>query len=91
MNKYPLNQLYWNYDISNNLNAVTINHYFFINNIAESANRTLNMNYHGVCKSLYAFENAIITIKELYENEKLIKIIIIQVLVQLLIILIHMK
>ena len=69
MNKYQLNQLYWNIDISNNLNAVAINHYFFTNNKAKSTNRTLNMNYHGVYKSLYTFENAI-TLIILYENEK---------------------
>ena len=63
--KYPLNKLDWNYDISNNLNPIDINHYFFTNNICESTNRTLNMNYQGVHKSLYAFENAILKLIEL--------------------------
>ena len=45
--------------ITNNLNPIEINLYFFTNNICESTNRTLNMNYKGACKSLLGFENAI--------------------------------
>ena len=58
--KYPLKTFIWNYDIKNDSNSEDINNYFFTNNICESSNRTLNMNYKGSCKTLMAFENAII-------------------------------
>ena len=54
----------------NNLSAIEINRYIFTSNIAESTNRPFNINYHGACKSLYAFENAIIKLIELNENKK---------------------
>jgi len=57
--KYPLYHLDLDYDISNNLNPIVINHYFFTNNICDTTNKALNMNYKGACKTLLALENAI--------------------------------
>ena len=51
--KYPLKELDWNYDINDDLNPIDIKQYFFSNNICESTNPTLNMNYKGSCKTLF--------------------------------------
>ena len=67
--KYPMKELDWNYDVERN-NLIDLNHYFFTNNICESTNRTLNMNYKGACKSILSFENAILSLIKLYENKK---------------------
>ena len=68
-NKYPLKDLDWNYDV-NNENIIDINHYFFTNNICESTNRTLNMNYKGACKSILSFEIAVKNLIKLYDEKK---------------------
>ena len=66
----------WNYNtlIVNNINN---NILFFINNITESFNRTLNKKYIGFTKTMYNFKNAIIdtitlyTMHDTYKEKKL--------------------
>ena len=68
LKKYPFKYMDWNYDIHNNLYPINIDHYFFTNNVCESINRTLNKYYKGACKSLLAFENAILKLIQLYTD-----------------------
>ena len=54
--KFPFKNFIWNYDIKSDFNSEDFNNYFFTNNICESSNRTINMNYKGSCKTLLSFE-----------------------------------
>ena len=67
--KYPLNDLCWNYDLNFIFESNSIDDFFLTNNICESTNRLLNMNYYGVCKSLQNFEEAIKSLIKLYEEK----------------------
>ena len=67
--RYPLNDLCWNYDLNFIFEENSIDDFFLTNNICESTNRLLNMNYKGVCKSVKNFEDAIIALINLYNDK----------------------
>ena len=67
--KYPLNDLCWVYDLNFIFENNNLDNFFLTNNICESTNRMLNMNYKGVCKSTKNFEDAIIKLIDIYENK----------------------
>ena len=67
--KYPLNDLCWVYDLNFIFENNNLDNFFLTNNICESTNRLLNMNYKGVCKSIKNFEDAIISLIDIYENK----------------------
>jgi len=67
--RYPLNDLCWNYDLNYIFEENTFENFFLTNNICESTNRLLNMNYKGVCKSVKNFEEAIISLIKLYDEK----------------------
>ena len=67
--KYPLNDLCWVYDLNFIFENNNLDNFFLTNNICESTNRLLNMNYKGVCKSTKNFEDAINSLIDIYENK----------------------
>ena len=67
--RYPLNDLCWNYDLNYIFEDNSLDDFFLTNNICESTNRLLNMNYKGVCKSVKNFEDAIIALITLYDDK----------------------
>ena len=58
--KYPFNELNWNYDLNFIFENNNVEEFFLTNNICESSNRLLNMNYKGAVKSIKNFQEAVI-------------------------------
>lgn len=59
----------WNYNLNFIFENNSIEEFFLTNNICESTNRLLNMNYISVCKSLKNFEKAIKSLILIYETK----------------------
>ena len=62
-----------NYDLNFIFENNSIEEFFLTNNICETTNRLLNMNYIGVCKSLKNFEEAIKSLILIYETKNTYK------------------
>ena len=69
-NTYPYKDLDWCYDINDINNDIDINTIFFTNNLLESTNRTININYVGISKSFYNFEHAIFELFKIFDTKK---------------------
>ena len=68
--RYPFNNKQWNYNVAINNNIFDIDYLFLTNNIVESTNRTLNINYIGSCKSFNNFEYSIHELFNIFKNKK---------------------
>ena len=63
----------WIYNLNFIFENNSIEEFFLTNNICESTNRLLNMNYISVCKSLKNFEKAIKSLILIYETKNTYK------------------